>query len=293
MTQIFAENKKSVKISVIRVISVPHKNKTNDCKWLNHSLIFTKILKNVEDVHSVLKLFLYLQRKMFKKDFWYIIKKIKIKELIYKNFKNMRQTIIILIFTLFTTTAFAQVKLRHGLILGGGGGNINYAKLTNSELWAEKGTVNLFTGYKYNAMLGYKFRIKPLNRKTFFDIDITAGIKRIEYWTSLRPIEEQSNFYFIPNNYYTCSSASLAFSYNYQTHGLYVGAGVEPTYYYDAARKLLNNEFDVPVFVKIGYELKFIDISVSYKKGITSMLDDKDVKNGRINDLQVQMFIPF
>jgi hypothetical protein len=203
--------------------------------------------------------------------------------------KFMRQTIIILIFTLLTTTAFAQVKLRHGLILGGGAGNINYAKLANSELWAEKGTVNLFTDYKYNAMLGYKFRIKPLNRKTFFDIDIAASIRNIEYEIILK----QDTPYLIPQKANSYSSASLAFSYNYQTHGLYVGAGVEPAYYYDAARKLLNNEFDVPVFVKIGYELKFIDISVSYKKGVTGMLDDENVKNGRINDLQVQMFIPF
>lgn len=49
----------------------------------------------------------------------------------------------------------------------------------------------------------------------------------------------------------------------------------------------------MPLFVKAGYDFGGVDISVCYKKGLTEMLKDKNVKDGKINDLQVQMFIAF
>jgi hypothetical protein len=209
----------------------------------------------------------------------------------------MKQKFTFLLLALLSTTAFAQVKLKHGLLLGGGAGTVNYLKYTaGDDLWNGERTFDgFFTDYKYSGMLGYKFRIKPLNRKTFFDIDLIASTKRIDYSVSSKPVGEQprDNFYIVDEDY-TYNSASLALGYNYQTYkGLYVGAGIEPLYCYQRMGTMTFNKFDMPVFVKIGYELKFIDISVSCKKGITDMLKDEYVKNGRINDLQIQMFIPF
>jgi hypothetical protein len=136
-------------------------------------------------------------------------------------------------------------------------------------------------------MLGYKLRIKPQHQKSFFDVDLNLGVKNVKYRATW--LTDELNKGHSSNISY--NHISLSLSYNYKIYkGLYVGAGVEPSLYFFYPDK---RDFDVPVFVKIGYEFKKVDISVAYKKGLTEMLKDENVKGGKLNDLQTQMFISF
>lgn len=64
--------------------------------------------------------------------------------------------------------------------LGGGGGSINYARLVSDGDFGSGAQTNetLYTDYMYNAILGYRFRIKLSKKKTFFDIDLIVDMKR-------------------------------------------------------------------------------------------------------------------
>jgi hypothetical protein len=143
---------------------------------------------------------------------------------------------ITLLFALLTTGSVAQIEIKHGLLLGGGQGFVSGAGTNlNSDFWSGKATVSeIFTEYRYNALLGYKLRIKPTNGKTFYDIDASICLKNINYSIHperIIPMEEDQVPIGIFNggkrNFFT----SLSLTYNYRTYKeLYVGAGIAPLY---------------------------------------------------------------
>jgi hypothetical protein len=207
----------------------------------------------------------------------------------------MMKQIIILIFALLATNGVAQIELRHGLLTGGGKGTFTGAEYRVDDWEGITKIVSAESRYKYSALLGYKFRISPVNGKSFFDADLTFGEKKIRYlimpdWESW----ESGDFSVYGEN--RSYSISLALSYGYRLHkGLYIGAGVEPAYRYrtEGTYPLYKNRFDAPLFAKLGYDFGFIDLSFSYKMGMTKMHENDYMKGGKINDWQLQLFIPF
>lgn len=210
--------------------------------------------------------------------------------------------IIIFILALFATGSAAQMELIHGPLAGVGKGSISGAKYAVSDnVWQGITKIGLAESrYKYNALLGYKFRIKPLNGKSFFDMDLTFGEKKTGYliqpdltelWESLQPGTKVSFIYGENRSY----GISLALGYSYRLYrGLYVGAGIAPGYRYrtEGTRPLFKNKFDAPLFVKAGYDFGFMDISFSYWMGMTNMLENDYIKGGKVNDWQMQLFVP-
>ena len=153
----------------------------------------------------------------------------------------MKQLIIGILVLVATGTA-AQVKIRHGLLMGTGKGSVNGAEYAvDDKVW--NGVTKLQSAgskYKYNAILGYKVRLEPSGSKSFFDMDMTFCEKKIMYsifpdgkeMESMTPGESTNLPLFLYGEYRSYSIA-LALGFGYRLYrGLYVGAGAELTYRY-------------------------------------------------------------
>lgn len=73
-----------------------------------------------------------------------------------------------------------------------------------------------------------------------------------------------------------------------------MGAGVEPVYYFAGYEKEdMKHPFDVPFVGKIAYNLKFMELGISYKHGLSNVIETKDFTSGKFRDWQVSVWIPF
>ena len=196
-----------------------------------------------------------------------------------------------------STQLFAQVEFRSGLILSGGVSHIWNKKLdADSELINAifeiyEGDVK-FTSYSgRNAALGYKFRLEPKSNRFFYDIDYFLGFKKYddgylyklsEYMPDVWAPYKQKHF-----SFYT----SLNPSANYRINNyFYAGVGLEPTIYSGSFAK---NGFDMPFTTKMGVNLKYVELAISYKIGFLSGMKSEYFKSLNLNDLQLQLYIPF
>ena len=86
---------------------------------------------------------------------------------------------------------------------------------------------------------------------------------------------------------------SLSPSVNYRlVKGLYVGMGIEPTWYMVPTND--GKKFDIPLVWKVGYNINNkIDLAINYRLGFTNVIDDRIYKKGHISDLNLSIFIPF
>ena len=200
----------------------------------------------------------------------------------------MKKFFIIMFFIIMYTAMYGQIK--SGFVFGFGTGKANNTKYTTQGIENTSDIVNASVSYKYNAMLGYKFRMTPNKKLFFYDFDIIAGIKKIESQLKIY----SSNY--VPLDFSTSSSIHYSFSTtmiaNYTIFNtLYIGAGVEPTVYY--AEYLKTAKFDLPFVAKVGYSFKYFDISLNGKLGTLNPYITKQVNKSNLLDLQFQMFIPF
>jgi hypothetical protein len=158
--------------------------------------------------------------------------------------------------------------------------------------------------YKFNIAIGYKFRIQPQNKSYFLDMDLYAGLKRFEYGFSHYGEEIREDGFIIFHNEGSHTSGTYYYfainpTYNYKVYkNLYFGAGIEPTLYFTGIDKD-KWRFDIPPTLQIGYDFKYLGIAVGYKVGILDIIKSKNkdsrsyLKAGDLNDLQIQLFIPF
>ena len=213
-----------------------------------------------------------------------------------------------IIFALFLCCAsmqlFAQIEFRHGLILSGGTGNVWNKKLDTNLEWVKE-TLELGGKFStfgvYNAALGYKFRFEPKPKRIFYDIDLFLGFKKY----GEKYGDESSRFY-LPegenspnigygerktNTFYT----SLNPSFNYRINNrFYAGAGLEPTVYLRFDGKLHAEKFDMPFTTRIGVDLKYVEFALGYKIGFLNRMEGEYYfKSFNLNDLQLQLYIPF
>jgi hypothetical protein len=206
---------------------------------------------------------------------------------------------IVLIFAVFLLIqgVFAQ-QFKHGLILGGGGGNLNgvvfsfekYPEYINEK----SGTDIEYSDYKFNASFGYKFRIDNDKRPFFVDMDLNVGMKKYKYAYQHLMKDEESGYSmysgFSGNINVLFTSLNVVFNYKIYK-GLYAGAGVAPSLYFDSNNSVKYAP-DLSLTAKAGYDLKFMGISFDYRYGLLNTLNDF-FRKGRMNDWQVQLFIPF
>ena len=183
-----------------------------------------------------------------------------------------------------------------GLLVGGGSGNFSFGEIKPRENKSLRDV-----DYKLNGFVGYRFRLHPFTScKAFVDLDASVGVKSWDYL--YRPILKQQpsdnpnigGLYTASSSAYACF-ASLGGTINCPVYkGLSVGAGVEPVYYFAGYEKEdMKHPFDVPFVGKIAYNLKFMELGISYKHGLSNVIETKDFTSGKFRDWQVSVWIPF
>ena len=199
-----------------------------------------------------------------------------------------------------------SAQLKSGMIIQGGVGHLSNIGEAPGGILDEivKLGGSKTTEYFFNASLGYKFRIEPANKTYFYDIDWAIGLKRINFdyyyiGEGETTIDENGNIHEISSDrgaegrnafYYM----SINPNYNYRFYRKFSGgAGLEPMIYFKDG---YNDKwrFDCPISLKVGYDLKHIGFSLNYKIGLFNIMKtDKLFSSGNLNDIQLQMFIPF
>ena len=190
------------------------------------------------------------------------------------------QHLIILLAATFVLPATAQT-LRTGLLAGGSLGLINNLE-PRSNIFHEDGqAVQYAYDYQYGVSLGYRFRIEnERNDRLFYDLDA---------WLNGKVFESETLYLGDYNGYRVKAishDASLALaispSVNYKLiQDLYVGFGVEPTWYMVPTTD--GKKFDIPCVWKLGYDInQKIDIALTYRLGFTNVIDDKFFRKGNI-----------
>jgi len=205
-----------------------------------------------------------------------------------------------IIFFLFVGNLSLFSQLKSGMIFAGGTGHLSNIKEAPGSTLEE--VVNLggskMNRYTFNAALGYKFRIQPKNLFHFFDIDLYAGLKGSNSEYLYRGQETTAEGLQVYNTIESGGSGAYYYfalnpSYNYKLYKkLHIGAGIEPTLYFTNGEAKW--KFDIPTTLRIGYDFKYFDMAISYKMGLLNpMKSSKYYSSGNLNDIQLQMFIPF
>jgi hypothetical protein len=104
---------------------------------------------------------------------------------------------------------------------------------------------------------------------------------------------------------YTSFQFSLNPSWNYRFFDkCYAGAGVSPTIYLiNSSRGVFNGsanfnpisgcKFDMPVTAKVGYDFKFLDVSLGYSHGLFNIAKSDYITKAKLSNWHIQVFIPF
>jgi hypothetical protein len=213
----------------------------------------------------------------------------------------MNKTPIVLLFLFSTLYSYSQFK--SGFIIGGGKGSISDVVLKDEDLsWLSNANMQQNYKYKFDVTIGYKFRIAPQNRPFFYDLDLYFGLRRFNtgYIITGEFINDFNELIIVNQTYHKqhiYHSFSLNPSWNYRlVKGLYAGAGIEPTVYCiwgNNSVYFFRLKFDLPLTAKVGYDLKFIDFSISYKHGFFDTMDYSYLKPAKFRNLQLSIFIPF
>jgi hypothetical protein len=191
---------------------------------------------------------------------------------------------------------------KSGIILCGGTGNLSGIEYDLQRFQDdERIMADYFTGesqYKMNVGLGYKFRIMPKQKPYFFDLSLIGAIKKTTssvtgYTSDINQMPAHSsgngNQSFIGKSNSLHYNVLLDITGNCKIFkGLYAGIGLAPSLYFEDGFT-----FDLPPVGKIGWDLKYMDIAIAGRMGLFNTLKSEGIKNGRMNDVQVQMFIPF
>jgi len=220
----------------------------------------------------------------------------------------MKKKLFVLLFLFSALYGYSQIK--SGIVIGGGMGSISNVAFPDGPYIGLDGiaVANMQWSYKYkfDVSIGYRFRVEPQNKPFFYDIDVNVGLKRLNTaytggFFELPKPEDASNEvekeygYSDGNFQHIYYSFSVNPTWNYRIiRGLYAGAGIEPTLY--AKEDTQSDEkwkFDLPLTAKIGYDLKFIDLSISYKHGLFDTMEHRYLNPAKFRNWQLSVFIPF
>lgn len=190
----------------------------------------------------------------------------------------------------------ASAQTKSGILLGGspwGGVNTKFSAAMQENL------TRYDIGYKSNMMLGYRFRVPHYDIPAFLDIDAMAGL---DNWSSAYKKKESGQepnnglagsyySYQAQNNYFHAAVGATA---NYTLfENLSAGIGVAPTYWFYTGGEYSSNKFDVPLVAKIGCNLKYFELGLSYKHGLMNSIKTDYIQSGNFRDVQLTLWIPF
>lgn len=193
-------------------------------------------------------------------------------------------------FIIIINCVCSYAQTQSGILFGGGLGFEN-TSLDKSNPTYIKGKV-FSDSYSYSTFLGYRFRFENVsNKNLFFDIDPLMKLQVFK--SSIIPLLYQNPPYseIIEESHKVNYALAISSSINYRiSGGLYIGAGIEPTWNIVTDGKHL----DAPVLGRIGYNCHGkVDFALTYKHGFTNVINTDRYTKGRISDLSLSVFIPF
>ncbi|MDD2298278.1 MAG: hypothetical protein PHQ67_00950 [Fermentimonas sp.] len=196
---------------------------------------------------------------------------------------------------LITLSVSAQTK--SGILFGGSPwGKVNTK--FSAEMQAELTRYEI--SYKSNMMLGYRFRIPHYDIPAFMDIDAMIGLNN---WNSAykeksyTPEPGNGPQYDILYNYSAQSNyfyGAVAVTANYTLFNNFsAGLGIAPTYWFSTAGEESSKKIDIPLAAKIGYDLKYFELGLTYKHGLMNSIKTYYIQSGNFRDVQLSIWIPF
>lgn len=160
-----------------------------------------------------------------------------------------RLTILLLLLSGWLVT-YGQTGRSSGLTIYGGKDMVSYDMVPPSAGLPPFDTGKTYFDSRFSLGFGYRWRLKPIDSRWFFDLAIIAGYHRYKYGLSYLSPDEHITY---AGNTGVCNllSVSLSGSVGYYLYkGLNLSVGVESAYYF------YDKDFvNVPVFARLGYDL--------------------------------------
>ena len=202
--------------------------------------------------------------------------------------KVLRVSLFCIVLFLVAISSFSQERLiSSGLLLSGGAGTLDYEFV--DDLKPDRLGESFDDTYNYDLHLGYRFRLRQ-NHWLFWDLDALLGMKSIQKGRLLDFSEIYTQYQVGKRhlNYYIALSPSLNASIY---KGLYAGVGAEPTaYFYRSVDSGMG--FDLPVTLKIGYDLGCVSIEGSAKIGLLRHSVENLLERNRKKEFLLSIYIP-
>lgn len=195
--------------------------------------------------------------------------------------------LFVLLLALLSIPVYGQMK--SGLIIGVSDSWLNNGDAHTSSYGGQYGEKGGDWRHRLSFNIGYQFSF-DLKRNFVLNTSLQyqlRGVHTAFNRTMEDVVDETENWNSL------CLHGSLDY---YIYKGIYVGAGLEPTYYFNT--RLPDNlgskqVFDIPVLGRVGYDFKFLKIVLAYKHGFAKVYRSSMYPKVTTRDLQLSVFVPF
>ena len=142
-------------------------------------------------------------------------------------------------------------------------------------------------GADFTLGAGYRWRLNRPDTGWFFDLSLSARYGRYSY--GFRYLSSDVHTTYVGGegirNLWSASFAGSVGRYLFR--GLNLSVGVEPTFYfYD------KSFFDLPVFARLAYDFRFMEVAVQYKWGMTRKFNMSPFLRNRLSGWECSVYIP-
>lgn len=184
---------------------------------------------------------------------------------------------------LFPVLSHSQIK--SGIVIGGMDSWMHKREVRSGE--SPYGEKDENWKHRFGFSIGYQFQF-DLPKRFFVDAALLYQARNLNvaYTESFGETYENTKLF---------NSMALNGVVGYRLwKGLKIGAGIEPTLYFntDMGYNLATNKFDIPVVAKLGYDFNCFQVDLSYKNGFKTIYRNYVVGKPQTRDLQVSIFIP-
>lgn len=142
-------------------------------------------------------------------------------------------------------------------------------------------------GADFTLGAGYRWRLNRPDTGWFFDLSLSARYGRYSY--GFRYLSSDVHTTYVGGegirNLWSASFAGSVGRYLFR--GLNLSVGVEPTFYfYD------KSFFDLPIFARLAYDFRFMEVAVQYKWGMTRKFNMSPFLRNRLSGWECSVYIP-
>lgn len=197
-----------------------------------------------------------------------------------------RLSFFLFLFFLWMTVR-AQMLRSSGLMLYGGKNTVNYQMTSPEKGLPPFDLANSHLGADFTLGAGYRWRLNCPDTGWFFDLSLSARYGRYSY--GFRYLSSDVHTTYVGGEgIRNLWSASVTGSVGrYLFRGLNLSVGVEPTFYfYD------KSFFDLPVFARLAYDFRFMEVAVQYKWGMTRKFNMSPFLRNRLSGWECSVYIP-